>query len=428
MAATPSVTNYNSNVSEKLLRRFAAEVEANAVTLKAIDRQTLNGEYDETTGGTVSMKRPHLASVARTTAGDISSETTTGNIVSGKITGIVQNMATVWSKHSLKDESLSFDQRNEILMQRARQLVTEVETDIERFIIDYGGICVGTVGTQASTQAHVAAGVAQLQELGAPEDDIYCVMSPYAAVPLQEAQTGIYSETKVNTAWESALVSRNFGGAVALKTRVPVTYSSMAATDRAGTLSANPDVTYVTAKDTMRQTLAVTGLNGGSTVTIKAGDVIEFTDSNRYLVNQRTGNTVLDETMTPIQYRCTVLDDTSLTSGAGNVIVSGAGLYESGSAYNTTSAALASGDNFSVLGTTGATYRPNLIFHKSAVAIGFIKLAPFRGQDSKTITMDGLSIRMSEGTDIETGKTVTRFDCHYALAISNPFWAGKLYG
>ena len=46
-----------------------------------------------------------------------------------------------------------------------------------------------------------------------------------------------------------------------------------------GTLSGSPDVTYVTAKDTMTQVLAVTAFSASAT--IKAGEIITITGRNQ---------------------------------------------------------------------------------------------------------------------------------------------------
>ncbi len=50
-----------SNVSSKLIKKFADSFMSQSVLLNTIDTQTFSGKYTNDTGGTVSIKRPHMA-------------------------------------------------------------------------------------------------------------------------------------------------------------------------------------------------------------------------------------------------------------------------------------------------------------------------------------------------------------------------------
>jgi hypothetical protein len=275
--------------------------------------------------------------------------------------------------------------------------------------------------------ADVVGAGALLQELGANPMDINYVMTPYSATNFMSTQAGLPNERLVSMAWEKAQIPLNLGGMRAMVSNTMSSRTATTMTDRAGTLSGTPTATYVGAKDTMTQSVAVTGLNGGVTVTLKAGEVLEFTGA-RYHAHPRTHITINDETGTPVQWRCVNTADTALTSGAGTLTVTNAAIYEADGQYNNISAALTSGDAFNVLGTSAKVYKPNLVFHKNAMGVAFMKIPKLTEQDAGVITKDGISIRVSRGSNFTTDKKQIRFDIHPIFVPFNPLWMGQAYG
>lgn len=418
--------NTASNYSEKLLEKFVKSYETKRVVTKSVNTSLFDGQYTSDTGGTVSIKRPHIAKVSKTSAGDLTAESQS-DIIAGKATGQIQNRYTVWTEWSTYEEALELNQLETILDRFADQLNVDLETDFCAWMHKWGGLCYGTPGTIADAWEDVAGAGAFLKELGA-SGEMYYVMPPMNAMKLVSAQSGLNASDKlVRTAWEKAQISRDFGGMMAITSNTMSNRTNTVMTDRAGTLSSGPTVTYVGAKDTMTQVLALTGLNGGVTVTLKAGEVIEFTGS-RYYAHPQNHQTIFDDTGAAIQWRCVVTADTALTNGAGNVTVTSAGIYEATGQYNNMNAALANADTFNVLGTSGAVVKPNLFFAKDAFGIAFMEIPKLTEQDAGMITKDGIAIRVSRGSNITTDKKLVRFDMHPIFVPFNPLWGGQAFG
>jgi hypothetical protein len=212
-----------------------------------------------------------------------------------------------------------------------------------------------------------------------------------------------------------------------LKSNALRSFTSGTASDRAGTLSASPDVTWATHKDTMVQTIAVTGFTASST--IKAGEVIELT--GRYHVNPRNGNILMDETGARILWRWTVVSDVTLSgAGAGNVTVTNAAIYDAASnnQYDNISSAPTSGDVITILGSASTVYKPNLAYHEDAFSFATVQLPKLYATDLVYQSFDGLTFRASRFSDGLANKNILRVDLMPAFGVSNPMHAVRCYG
>ena len=197
------------------------------------------------------------------------------------------------------------------------------------------------------------------------------------------------------------------------------------AADLVGALAANPDVTYVTAKDTMTQAWSVTGFTASATV--KAGDIVQVT--GKYRVSNATREVMFDSAVAQILFQGIVTADVTLdASGEVTLVVTGPAIYEATGQYNTTSAAVVSGDVITILGTTGAVVQPNLFFHHQAFGLGTVKLPKLSSTDTTATTEDGFSIRVSMYSDGDKNQQTVRFDMLPAFATFNPFFAGQGFG
>ena len=285
----------------------------------------------------------------------------------------------------------------------------------------------GAPGTVVDAWSDVAGAGALMDSIGVPTDgDRYYVMNPFTTAGLASAQNGLNaSDGLVRTAWEKAQISSNFAGLSALTSNGLADYTSGTCSDRAGTLSGAPDVTYVTAKDTMTQTLPVTAFSANGTV--KAGEVIQVTGRSRLNLSSR--GTILDGSAANIKFAGTVTEDVTLNgSGAGNLVIAGAGIFEANGQYNTTDTALASGDVVTLLGAASTLYQPNMFYHKQAFGLGTVKLPKLYSTDTVATTSDGMSIRVSKYSDGDTNQQKIRFDLLPAYATFNPFFAGQGFG
>ena len=419
--------NFSSNVTEDLARVFLEKFESSKVLCKSVDTQLINDKFTPETGGTVSVKRPHDYNAIRTSGGDISSSTKS-DIISGKATATVQDYITVATEFTNIQEALESDQLDEILAPMATRAVTELETSLGSYMYKNAGLSYGNPDNAVDAWGDVAGAGALLDSVGVPSDnERYYVMNPFTTMNLANTQAGLSagSNKLVDTAWERAQIQQSFGGLKAVTSNALSSYTdSSDLSDRAGTLSATPTATYLAHKDTMVQTLAVTGMS--TTGTIKAGSIVEVT--GRYRTNISTRQMAIGADGAGIKWRGTVTADVTLSGGAGNIVVAGPAIYEANGQYNTVDSALTSGDVVTILGTAGAVMQPNLFFHKQAFGLATVKLPKLYSTDTVATTEDGFSIRVSKYADGDANTQKVRFDLLPAFVTYNPFFAGLGYG
>ncbi len=417
--------NLSSNVTRKVARVFLEAFESSRVVTKTVDTQLLSGKFNPSSGSNVDFKRPHDYNSIRTSGGDISASTKS-DIIAGKATGTVQNYFTVATEWGNVEEALELDQLDQILNPMARRIVTDLEIDLASFMLKNSSLKYGSHGTAVDAWGDVAGAGALMDSIGVPAAaERYYLMNPFTTSALANVQQGLNaSDQLVRTAWENAQVSQNFGGMRALTSNALSSFTSGTGADRAGTLSAAPDATYVTAKDTMTQTLAVTGFTAG--MVLKAGDMVTIADVNRLNLDTRTA--MIDASGANVPWTGVVTADVTLAGGAGNVVVAGPAIYEANGQYNTVDAAPANGAVVTILSATATLYQPNLFFTKQAFGMGTVKLPKLYSTDTIATTEDGMSIRVSKYADGDANTQKIRFDLLPAYATFNPFMAGQGFG
>jgi len=418
--------NLNSNVTRKVARVFLDAFESNRVVTKTVDTQLLSGKFNPSSGSTVDFKRPHDYNSIRTSGGDISSSTKS-DIIAGKATGTVQNYFTVATEWGNVEEALELDQLDEILAPMARRIVTDLEVDLASYMLKNASLKYGSHGTAVDAWGDVAGAGALMDSLGVPMSaDKYYLMNPFTTTSLASAQNGLNAaDGLVRTAWEKSQISSNFGGMMAMTSNALSSFTSGTGADRAGTLSAAPDATYVTAKDTMTQSLAVTGFQAN--MVVKAGDMVTIADVNR--LNLDTKQPMIDASGNNVAWTGVVTADVTLNgSGAGTLVVAGPAIYEANGQYNTVDAAPANGAVVNILSASATLYQPNLFFVKQAFGIGTVKLPKLYATDTIATTSDGMSIRVTKYADGDANTQKVRFDLLPAYATFNPFFAGQGFG
>ena len=418
--------NLNSNVTRKVARVFLDAFESNRVVTKTVDTQLLSGKFNPSSGSTVDFKRPHDYNSIRTSGGDISSSTKS-DIIAGKATGTVQDYFTVATEWGNVEEALELDQLDEILAPMARRIVTDLEVDLASYMLKNASLKYGSHGTAVDAWGDVAGAGALMDSLGVPMSaDKYYLMNPFTTTSLASAQNGLNAaDGLVRTAWEKSQISSNFGGMMAMTSNALASFTSGTGADRAGTLSAAPDATYVTAKDTMTQNLAVTGFQAD--MVVKAGDMVTIADVNR--LNLDTKQPMIDASGNNVAWTGVVTADVTLNgSGAGTLVVAGPAIYEANGQYNTVDAAPANGAVVNILSASATLYQPNLFFVKQAFGIGTVKLPKLYATDTIATTSDGMSIRVTKYADGDANTQKVRFDLLPAYATFNPFFAGQGFG
>jgi len=416
--------NLNSNVTRKVARVFLDAFEASRVLTKTVDTQLLSGKFNPASGSTVDFKRPHDYNSIRTSGGDISSSTKS-DIIAGKATGTVQDYFTAATEWGNVEEALELDQLDQILEPMARRIVTDMELDLGAFIRNNASLKYGTHGNAVDAWGDVAGAGALMDSVGVPmSDDKYYIMNPFTTTALSSAQNGLNAaDGLVRTAWEKAQISQSFGGMMALTSNALSSYTSGDSSDRVGALAADADATYITAKDTMQQTLSISGLDG---TVIKAGDMV--TIAGVYRLNVATRQPMLDAAGNQVLWTGTVVADAAISGGAATVTVSGAAIYEAGGQYNNVTKAPVATDVVTVLGAASTLYQPNLFYTKQAFGIGTVKLPKLYSTDTIATTSDGFSIRVSKYADGDANTQKIRFDLLPAYACFNPLFAGQGFG
>ncbi len=422
--------NFDSNFTRKLARVFLDKFETNRVLSKNVDTQLLKGQFDPASGANVDFKRPNDYISQRTSDGDISG-TTASSIITGKATGTVQNYFTVEVDYQEADEAIKMDQLDQLLAPMATRIVTDLELDFASFMMKNSALLAGTYGTAVTTWGDVAAAGSVLESHGVPQDmPWYYGVNPYTKTSLASDQRSLGAGGSagglITTAHEKSVISSNFAGFDAVMTSTALdSYTSATTGDLVGAMNGAPDVTYVTAKDTMTQTLAVTGF-GTFTGTIPAGTVVQITGVNR--LNLSTRQPIINAAGANVTWTATVQTDASLTSGAGNLVVTGPGIFESAGQYNTTDVAIGAANVVTILGADTTLYQPNMFWHKQAFSIGSVPIKKLYSTDTLATTEDGLQLRVSKGVSFRENKQIVRFDFRPAYAALNPFLAGQGWG
>lgn len=419
--------NFDSNFTRKLARIFLEKFETARVISKNVDTQLLSGRFGPDTGENVDFKRPTDYISQRTSDGDVSG-TTASSIITGKATGTVQNYFTVEVDFFEADEALKMDQIDQLLAPMATRIATDLEVDFADFMMKNAGLYAGTWGDPVSSWDHVAEAGAVLQSHGVPMDSDWCyAVNPYTQRTLASIQRslGAGSDGNVDSAHERAVISRNFAGMKVMTAQALSSFTTHSGADRVGALDANPTATYVAHKDTMVQTLAVTGFQAN--LQVRAGEVVQITGRNR--LNLSTRQPIVTDTGANVLFSGVVTEDVTLDgAGEGNLNVAGPGIFEAGGQYNTVDTALASGDVATLLGSASTLYQPNLFWHKQAFSIGSVPIKKLESTDTLATTEDGLQIRVSKGASIRENKQLVRFDLRPAYAVLNPFFAGQGWG
>jgi hypothetical protein len=416
--------NLSSNITRPLAKIFLEAFESSRVVTKTVNTQLLSGKFNPSTGTKVDFKRPHDYNSIRSTGGDISAAAKS-DIIAGKATGTVQPYFTSATEWSNIQEALELDQLDQILEPMARRLVTDLELDLAKFMRINTGLNYGARGTAVDAWSDVAGAGAMMDSVGVPmSDNKYYLMNPFTTTSLASAQSGLNAaDGLVRTAFEKAQIASNFGGMKALTSNALSSYTSGSTTDRSGDLKTAPDATYVTAKDTMQQTMVIETLGTG---TIEAGDQIQVAGVNR--LNIATRQLILDATGAAVPWTGTVLSVVTITGNEATVVVSGAAIYEANGQYNNVDAAPAAGAVVTILGAAATVYQPNLFYTEQAFGLGTVKLPKLYSTDTVATTSDGMSIRVSKYSDGDANTQKIRFDCLPAYAVFNPNFAGQGYG
>ena len=422
--------NFDSNITRPLARVFLEKFESARVLSKNVNTQLLDGKFDQSTGATVDFKRPTDFTTFRNATGDLTAHTA-DSIITGKASGTVQDYFTVLVDYNEADEAIKMDQLDELLAPMATRVVTDLEVDFASFMMKNSGLLAGTYGTAADAWKDIADAGATLAANGVPADAPWnYTVNPYTQAALSEIQrslgAGGSAGELISEAHKRAIITDNFAGMKVMTATTLASYTSATTGDLVGAMNGAPNVTYLAAKDTMTQSLAVTGF-GGFAASIPAGTVVKITGVNR--LNQSTRKPIINAAGANVVWSAVVtVDSANFVAGAGTLTVSGPAIFETGGAHNTTDVAVGAANVVTIQGADTTLYQPNLFWHKNAFSIGSVPIERLHSTDTFGETEDGLQMRVSKGSNFTTNKQQVRIDLRPAYSVLNPFFAGQGWG
>ena len=287
--------NFDSNFTNKLMRVFLEKFESTRVLSKNVNTQLLSNAFNPSTGDTVFFKRPTDYTSFRNATGDLTASTAS-DIITGKASGVVQDYITVHVDYDEADEAIKMDQLDQLLAPMATRISTDLELDFAAFMMKNSGLLAGAPGTSVTTWDHVAEAGAMMSASGIPMDDQWnYAVNPFTQTKLASDQrslgAGGVAGDDINRANRMAVINEDFAGMRVMKANTLASFTTPATGDTAGVVGVI-DITYATAKDTMTQTIAVTGFGAFAGV-IKAGTVVQVTGRNR--LNMSTRQPIIDE-------------------------------------------------------------------------------------------------------------------------------------
>ena len=422
--------NFDSNFTRKIAKVFLDKFESTRVLSKNVNTQLLTGRFDPSSGENVDFKRPTDYKSERTSTGDVSGATAQ-DITTGKATGTVQDYFTVFVDYNEADEAIKMDQLDMLLAPMATRIVTDLEVDFASFMMANAGLLAGTPGTPVTAWDHVAEAGAVMSASGIPADDDWCyAVNPFTQTKLASNQRSLGAGGSagglISDAHHKAIMSEDFAGMKVMQATTLASFTTPATGDLVGVVNGAPAATYLAAKDSMSQTIAVTGFGAFAGV-IKAGTIVEIAGRNR--LNLSTRQPIIDDTGAKRLFTAVVtVDSAAFVGGAGTLVVSGPGIFESNGAYNTIDSAIANADVITILNADSTLFQPNLFWHKQAYAIGSVPIKKLHSTDTLATTEDGLQFRISRGVGFLENQQKVRVDFRPAYAALNPFFAGQAYG
>jgi hypothetical protein len=422
--------SFESNFTRMLARVFLEKFESARVLSKNVDTQLLAGKFAPNTGDTVDFKRPTDYVSRRTATGDVSSGALKSDIITGKASGVVQDYFTVFVDYDEADEAIKMDQLDQLLAPMATRIVTDMELDFAAFMLKNTALVTGTVGSPILTWDDVAAAGALMAAAGIPSDSMWnYALNPFTQRTLASDQrslgAGGVAGGLIDSAHKRAIITDNFAGMKVMMATTLASFTTPTTGDVVGAMNGAPDVTYLTAKDTMTQVLAVTGFGAFGGV-VPAGTVLEITGVNR--LNLNTRQPIIDELGANVIWRCVVQTDATLAGGAGNITVTGPGIFETGGQYNTTDVAIGAANVVTILNADATLFQPNVFWHRQAFGIGSVPIKKLHSTDTLATTEDGMQMRVSKGVGFLENNQKVRFDFRPAYAAFNPFFAGQGWG
>jgi hypothetical protein len=425
--------NFDSNFTRKLMDAFLPAFENERVLSANVNTQLFAGKFKGDTGDTIDISRPTDFVTVRTSTGDVSGETKS-DIITGKASAVVQDYFTSFVDYDEADEAIKMGNLPELLAPMATRMVTDFELDFAGFMKNNSALLSGTVSTAIDAWSDIANAGAVLGATGVPRDGRWnAAINGFTQTALADVQrslgAGGTAGGLVRSAHTRGVITEDFAGMRVLAADTLSTHTTGVGADRAGTMTAAPTPTYLGAKDTMTQSLAVTAFQAN--LVVAAGEIVTVTAASGAInrLNLSTRQPIVNAAGAAILWTGTVTETVTLgASGEGTLVVTGPAIFESDGQYNTVSQVIANSDVITLSGAAETLVQPGLFWHRDAFTVTSVPIKRLHSTDTIFTTKDGLQLRVSKGVNFLENEQLVRIDFRPAYGVMNPLFAGQLFG
>lgn len=337
----------------------------------------------------------------------------------------VENQEHVGLEYTVKDKTLDIEQFKERYLKPSMiQIANKIDRSLA-LTLKKAFHSSGTPGTRPGQYIDFANAFAKQTTYGVPDDGMRkAVIDPFTCASLSDEVTKLFKESMVEAAYK-----KGYKGPVA---SYDVFESNNLPKHTVGLYDGTPLV-----NGTIVNGDSITFDGAASDVAgyLNVGDV--FTMAGVYGVNPQNYETtgllhefVVTESVTTASNAGTITFSPSLNDGTATTTNS-AGESISLKAYQNITALPADNAVIEILGTAGATYEQNYLFHKNAIALVMIDLELPQSAVVKERVSDpesGLSLTMTAAYDINEQTEITRIDAVWAVDMIDAELAIRLWG
>lgn len=365
-------------------------------------------------GSTVSIRKPAQFTVRR------GAQASAQDVKEGTTAITVNQQVGVDFKFSSSELTLNIGELSERVIKPALiQIVNAIDLDLMALYTNVWN-WTGTPGNVVNSFAKLGAAGQRLDEMAVPQDMRSAVLSPADQWALLGTQTGLYMQDAAKDAYRKAKLGM-IGDFDTFKTQNVPTLSTGA---RGGAPVVNGNgqaVVYDGAvMTTYTQNLNINGATASVAGAYRAGDV--FTIAGVFAVNPVTKKAL------PYLQQFVVIADAN-TDGTGAAALTISPQIITSGAFQTVSAAPATGAALTFMGSANTNYAQSLAFHKNAFALCMVPMEkPPGAVDVGQANYKGISVRVIPYYDGTNDVSNWRLDVLYGVKAIDPRLATRVSG
>jgi hypothetical protein len=312
---------------------------------------------------------------------------------------------------SVNSEAAFDDFSKNYIVPAVSSLISGIESDFLAFCTKATYNVAGTAGTPPTDLVAVGAARAKLNQGLAPKDGNRCVqMDSVTMGGMVNGLKGLFQDSsQIKEQYREGMIGR---------TAMADWYEN----DRMWTLTNGSDVTG-TLDAASLATDGGSTLDMHSTVAVSAQVVGQvFTVAGVYACHPETKAAypnLQQFTITAVGASTTTVSPTMYWTGPKKNVVTSTGGTVSASTFNSAT--------LTFVGAASTSYVQNLMYHKEAFQFVTADL-PIMGDAEKCVrkNLDGLSLRVWQGSDIRNDELLMRVDILYGMAALRPEWACRI--